>query len=1334
MNIQQDDAALRDILDEAVEIPPRSRPTFLDAACGQNRTLRKRLDELLDSLDHAIDFLVDPTVDAPPSAHGRNIHGNTHQLGTQIDKYELLDVIGEGGMGTVYRAHQKWPVRRDVALKVIKLGMDTGKVIIRFDTERQALAMMDHPSIAKVLDAGATSSGRPFFVMELVRGMPITEYCDQNLLNIERRLDLFMQVCNAVQHAHQKGIIHRDLKPSNILVTMLDGLPVPKIIDFGIAKATSQTMIGQDPTEATEVWQMMGTPLYMSPEQVEHSGINVDTRSDVYALGVVLYELLTGTTPFDRSRLKSVTREELCRIIREEVPPRPSTRLLPLAPDLAATVASQRQSDPKRLVQTIRGDLDWIVMRCLEKDRALRYESTSTLALDIRRYIGHEPIEASPPSTRYRMRKFVQRHRGAIVAAGGFAAVLVAATIISVWQAYRATWAQGVAINQKREADHMRMVAEHEELETHISLRRADSVKQLLQTILASANLNSGASKDVNLLDKISGDLDKRFTGQPQAQLEAGEILAEAYEDLGNDESSRNQYQRAYDISSRLPDGVKSEQTLRIAAELAYHQNSIFADHTYQAARQTLGDSSPITQRAIRSLVHQLSPGGGFGRHSQQNIDRAEQLSRDLVAQVERRPVEATTPETYQYMNQLAVLLNSTQNYVEAEQVARRALKRADADGHVGGITRGALGFSLTESLAARGKLSDAVQVASATYADERVAIGDFHPNTEKMLKRYAEILAALHRSAEGDKLIADSLVRAKELYPKGGSAVVGRSAILAQYRVDNGMVASGRIQMTEAAKLQLQFRDGKRTDGKYRLLVREALLLGLGAKAQLPDGSVLAQVFCALNEIWCDHPEEAPDLESLEPSGVRFTLLPLGQANNRDSITATLADTPPPSSPRPGLYLMTVEISPRGSAKRAYSKWVLISDWNISIFAAQQIDLTGLDTSSASSDQKVWEAKVPAVTLLNSFADAFVTPAPLETARATTTVELPAGRYRFAAASVDGVLLFVDGRRVINSWSAHRARRDVWGLELDSGPHVLTVEHFRKGRGNFLWVRIEPLSLAAPNSPRFPAPSDTPTLSHAIDELEGPAGADALSSLAGLLAHDGQFPAAAERYKAAIAMDQSEPFWRRQRALLGLLMNDRSVFREECNLMLSAGSVSNDRNAAAHTAIIALLDPATAQNSKPVQTLLGAADPEKSRPSERAICQFAQGVSEYRAGGYDHGISILAEASAGRLTDEARVAANLFKAMAMYRQGNPSAALIEFRRLEQAFDGLPNVHQTQIDPPQLQDRLICQVALRQAQALIDPRTPATRPTTRPAVVKRSAPAAASEPAQLGVE
>jgi len=451
--------AARDVFLNALDKPPGERASFLNEACGANGSLRAEVEELLREHEQVGDFLQTPVLN-PTAGSTLLIPPGTvpvvERAGDRIGRYKLLQIIGEGGCGIVYMAEQEQPVRRRVALKIIKLGMDTKSVIARFEVERQALAMMDHPNIAKVFDGGATETGRPYFVMELVRGVRITEYCDQNNLTTEERLTLFVQVCQAIQHAHQKGVIHRDIKPSNILVTLHDSVAVPKVIDFGIAKATEQRLT--DKTLFTEFQSFIGTPAYMSPEQAEMSGLDIDTRSDIYALGVLLYEILTGTTPFDAKELMMLGLEGVRRTIREKEPARPSTRVATmLNADLTAT-AERRRTEPPKLIHSLRGDLDWIVMKCIEKDRTRRYATANDLMADVQRFLDGDTVLARPPSNVYLLQKFLRRHRRAVAAAAAITVTLLGGITVSTWQAVRATRAEKrqSALRQQAESEKQR--------------------------------------------------------------------------------------------------------------------------------------------------------------------------------------------------------------------------------------------------------------------------------------------------------------------------------------------------------------------------------------------------------------------------------------------------------------------------------------------------------------------------------------------------------------------------------------------------------------------------------------------------------------------------------------------------------------------------------------------------------------------------------------------------------------------------------------------------------------------------------------------------------------
>jgi serine/threonine protein kinase/WD40 repeat protein len=489
----------REIFLGALErLDPSERAAFLDDACGTDAELRRRVKDLLREEASVGSFLEQPVWNAAKSTGSLPIEKSPKYIGP----YKLIEKLGEGGCGIVYLARQEKPLRREVALKVIKLGMDTRQVIARFETERQTLALMDHPHIAKVLDAGTTEAGRPFFVMELVRGLKLTDYCDQNRLTIQERLRLFIQVCQGIQHAHQKGIIHRDIKPSNILVASLDGKAVPKIIDFGIARAIRRTH-GDSQTVVTGVGQLLGTPTFMSPEQMTLSGLDIDTRSDIYSLGALFYELLTGRTPFDHACLRDQDLEECRKIIRYQDPPRPSTRLSSLTKPELSQAAQHRRSEPDQLVKALRGDLDWIIMKALEKDRARRYPSAISLAQDVENYLANEPVLARPPTNLYRLQKLVHRNRPVFAAVMGMALVLIIATAVSTWLAILAIRAETqTRLTQKMETQ-LRQQAERERERATAQAELARQNEYVADIDLAQQSLISGNyGRAVQLLQK----------------------------------------------------------------------------------------------------------------------------------------------------------------------------------------------------------------------------------------------------------------------------------------------------------------------------------------------------------------------------------------------------------------------------------------------------------------------------------------------------------------------------------------------------------------------------------------------------------------------------------------------------------------------------------------------------------------------------------------------------------------------------------------------------------------------------------------------------------------
>jgi serine/threonine protein kinase/tetratricopeptide (TPR) repeat protein len=579
----------RSIFLAALEIDdPRERAAYLDTACNGNADLRRGVEALLAADGRSGSFMSGPAAGEPTA-----VHTPAEGPGSRVGPYKLLQQIGEGGMGVVYMAEQAEPVRRTVALKIIKPGMDSKQVVARFEAERQALSMMDHPNIARVLDAGTTGSGRPYFVMELVHGVPITKFCDDNKLTPRERLGLFVPVCQAIQHAHQKGIIHRDVKPSNVLVTMYDDKPVPKVIDFGVAKAVEQRLT--EKTLFTQYGALVGTFEYMSPEQAEMNAFGVDTRSDVYSLGVLLYELLTGTTPLERRRLREAALGEVIRLIKEEEPPRPSTRLSTTG--TLDKVAAARKTDPAKLSALVRGELDWIVMKCLEKDRARRYETANGLARDVERFLGGDAVEACPPTVGYRFRKAYRRNRAAVLVAGAFLGLLAASTAVAIILAVQARTAEREATAERNraavgeaEANEQRELARSAQLRAEEEKQAAEAVRNFLQDdLLRQADVYRQAEamplaggefaikenpSIIELLDRAAAQLtperiEKKFPGMPFVQAEVLHAVGNAYVGVSQHEKAQPLIDRAVKLyeASRGPDAAA---TLLARQSLAY--------------------------------------------------------------------------------------------------------------------------------------------------------------------------------------------------------------------------------------------------------------------------------------------------------------------------------------------------------------------------------------------------------------------------------------------------------------------------------------------------------------------------------------------------------------------------------------------------------------------------------------------------------------------------------------------------------------------------------------------------------------------------------------------
>jgi serine/threonine protein kinase len=609
---------------------PEERAAFLDDACRDEPELRQRVEKLLAAKQDENGNAVEATRE--------HVGVPSDTIGSRIGPYKLLQRLGEGGMGVVYLAEQEHPVKRRVALKIIKTGMDSAQVAARFDQERQALAMMDHPNIAKVLDAGATETGRPFFVMELVKGIPITRFCDQEHLTPRERLELFVPVCQAVQHAHQKGIIHRDLKPSNVLIALYDGKPVPKIIDFGVAKATLQKLTER--TMFTEVGSIVGTVEYMAPEQAELNNLDIDTRADIYSLGVLLYELLTGSPPFSSKQLRGAAFTEMLRMIREVEPPKPSTRLS--SSDELPVIAANRKLEPQRLTSLVTGELDWIVMKALEKDRARRYETANSLAMDIGRYLADEPVIASPPSAAYRMKKFVRRNKGPVAAAAGLLLALSAGIVGTAVGLLRAENARQIAQSKEQEALQEKAkaleAAERERLakeevqaqKTEVEAARdreakergyAEAIAKFVKDDFLALTSVEGQTrfdgeqltKDAtlrDLLDRAAEKLKDRKDLAPRTEAELCWIIGVSYRGIGESAQATSYLERSVELY-RQAIGPEEDATLNAQNSLAvgYHtagqfdQAVLLHEETLKLRKSVLGPEHPDTLLTMNNLI-----------------------------------------------------------------------------------------------------------------------------------------------------------------------------------------------------------------------------------------------------------------------------------------------------------------------------------------------------------------------------------------------------------------------------------------------------------------------------------------------------------------------------------------------------------------------------------------------------------------------------------------------------------------------------------------------------------------------------------------------------------
>ena len=918
------------IFAEALRLPPEERAAYLAQSTHGNAELRQRIESLLGSYE-AGDFLEQA---AAPQARP-TLHVTvplTEKAGDRIGRYKLLQQIGEGGCGVVYVAEQAEPVRRRVALKIIKLGMDTKSVIARFEAERQAVAMMDHPNIAKIFDAGSTerpltrpsdtlspaggegrgegdtalSAGRPYFVMELVRGMKITEYCDEAKLSTRARLDLFIQVCQAIQHAHQKGIIHRDIKPSNILVTVNDGVPVPKVIDFGIAKATNGQQL-TDKTLFTAFEQFIGTPAYMSPEQAVLTSLDIDTRSDIYALGVLLYELLTGKTPFDAKELLAIGLDEMRRTIREQEPPRPSTRLSTLPGQELNTTAQRRGLDAPKLVSELRGDLDWIVMKALEKDRARRYETANGLAMDLQRHLNNEPVVARPPSAAYRFGKLVRRNKLAFVAGASVAAALVLGLGVATWMFFRERTAKQEQVRLRQtaqaaqrneaalrlEADtartneaRLRLQAQAGEKKAEAEAARSEQVVQFLKEMLKGLGPSVAWGGDRTLLQEMlkqtAARIGQGLTNQPDVAISLRLSLAETYEELGLYEPEAEIAEQAL-LFAQSTIGKESLPAANSLAQLGWaewrlnrlDQAEKHSREGLAMRRKLLGNEHALVADSLGKLCFVLA--------NQKKPVESETAAREALT-LRQKLLGDDHPDVARSLAALATVLRMAGRYDEAEPYAREALtlhRKLLGNGHYDTTT--ALN-KLAMVLMGQRKFAEAEDLMRESLATQKKLLGDKHPELVLSLNLLGQILSA-RKQAEAEAMHREAMALQRKLHGDEHPAVAQALNNLAVVLRDQGKLAEAETMHREALTMRRKLLGDEHPE-VARSLDRLAVVLSRQGK-QVEAETMQREALALRRKLHGDeHPDVAVSLNNLAMVLVRQGKLAEAETMHREALT----------------------------------------------------------------------------------------------------------------------------------------------------------------------------------------------------------------------------------------------------------------------------------------------------------------------------------------------------------------------------------------------------------------------------------------------------------------
>jgi serine/threonine protein kinase len=1339
---------------DACELSPAQRMSLIDERCAGVPSLRAAVQSLLDANDRAGEFLEEPVFDrdelaaaiaagakaGAPSAANTTTGAVPELLPRIVGRYKLLEPIGEGGFGAVYMAEQQEPVRRRVAVKIIKLGMDTRQVIARFEAERQALAMMDHPNIAQVFDAGADEAGRPYFVMELVRGVPITEYCDRAELSTRQRLELFISVCHAVQHAHQKGVIHRDIKPSNILVTLHDGTPVPKVIDFGIAKAMHQRLTER--TMFTAFRQFLGTPQYMSPEQAEMSGLDVDTRGDVYSLGALLYELLTGTTPLEEATLREAAYERVWQMVREADPPRPSTRVSTMEAARTAAVAAHRRSDPGRLARLLRGELDWVVMKALEKARERRYESAGSLAADLRRYLDDEPVQARPTSLAYQLTKLAKRHRTGVAAALAIGAALLigmSGTTIGMLRARsaqrRAQSAERTALQERNAAREAQLRAERSADEARREAARATAVGESMRGILGAVRPNVDAgnpyTEAAQILGTITAQISGKLKDQPEEQVQARATLADTLQRVESYDEAIEQWRLAYKLSASLPDGATSRRTLDLACNLIFAKylnhdaDDVEAEPLARWARdvalKSLGEGDPVTWKAINGLALTR----GFAGPRQESHALWDSLIKRMAGDP-RAQSAGGGDALARYTANWAAGLREQGRAAEADAAMAMALRVLGQNGGLTVEQRGRIAREISTSLETWGDLPDALLVRRATLRDQRESLGNDHPATRLAMGAVAGLLMEADQFDEAGEVLREYVPSTLRDNPRGTITFSNRLVDDAwvKLRAGDRIGAGERFGQSLAMRRRLVGHDDWVSEEDWRMWTMCcSSSLGTGWSSR----TIRDHAWCALQDILRDNTPARLVPQEVRLEQITFTLLRWPEAAK--VAAGDLDGLKKLPEPPGGLYLLGLQVPPTapGSPMLARASWLLISPWEVDVYPMRRPDVveTNWPQSIASEPAEKWHTNALAINgglgLVSGGEDDKDGPGKRWHwfgVIARTRLELLPGRYRFSASLNYGGKVQLDGRTILSSWKANGATAQV-DVDLASGPHELRVDYYSKGTYQNLWLQVTPISKAA-RANAAALGGGMPVLDWEIGMArrilrEHPESMTQAYTLAHALGRRGRFEESAAVLGKAIPPDPvSDLPWYIQACMLAHL-RERIGYEAVCVAMVGRFGESTDPAVCRRVAMGCLIaaEPPTSQQVQRARELIERARGAESAAGRGFWERMVDGLLDYRSGQFEQAAAGLGLSLSGCPEDAyaLRAATEMYLAMTQSSLRQEAEALATFRHarmLMEAHLGRPSLDD--LGPGGLENWLIAQVARREAEGLFVGKLPSDRP------------------------